>query len=105
MKKNHLRLVKHMATNIVLLLAAMVVLLIAAAHRNYTRQMERLDVYIGVLSGRTAQHAGDVFQDKLSAITSAACLYGEALGEDVPHRRERLRHPDLRRGRSRGRVL
>ena len=82
MKKNHLRLVKHMATNIVLLLAAMVVLLIAAAHRNYTRQMERLDVYIGVLSGRTAQHAGDVFQDKLSAITSAACLYGEALGED-----------------------
>ena len=31
MKKNHLRLVKHMATNIVLLLAAMVVLLIAAA--------------------------------------------------------------------------
>lgn len=37
MKKNHLRLVKHMATNIVLLLAAMVVLLIAAAHRNYTR--------------------------------------------------------------------
>ena len=75
MKKNHLRLVKHMATNIVLLLAAMVVLLIAAAHRNYTRQMERLDVYIGVLSGRTAQHAGDVFQDKLSAITSAACLY------------------------------
>ena len=82
MKKNHLRLVKHMVANIVLLLAAMVVLLIAAAHRNYTRQMERLDVYIGVLSGRTAQHAGDVFQDKLSAITSAACLYGEALGED-----------------------
>lgn len=81
MKKNHLRLVKHMVANIVLLLAAMVVLLIAAAHRNYTRQMERLDVYIGVLSGRTAQHAGDVFQDKLSAITSAACLYGEALGE------------------------
>lgn len=82
MKKNHLHLVKHMVANIVLLLAAMVVLLIAAAHRNYTRQMERLDVYIGVLSGRTAQHAGDVFQDKLSAITSAACLYGEALGED-----------------------
>ena len=82
MKKNHLRLVKHMAVNIVLLLAAMVVLLLAAAHRTYTRQMERLDIYIGVLSGRTAQHAGDVFQDKLSAITSAACLYGEALGED-----------------------
>ena len=82
MKKNHLRLVKHMATTIVLLLAAMVVLLIAAAHRTYTRQMERLDIYIGVLSGRTAQHVGDVFQDKLSAITSAACLYGEALGED-----------------------
>ena len=79
MKKNHLRLVKHMATNIVLLLAAMVVLLIAAAHRNYTRQMERLDVYIGVLSGRTAQHAGDVFQDKLSAITSAACHGGSAV--------------------------
>ena len=36
MKKNHLRLVKHMVANIVLLLAAMVVLLIAAAHRNYT---------------------------------------------------------------------
>lgn len=82
MKKNHLRLVKHMAVNIVLLLAAVMVLLLAAAHRTYTRQMERLDVYIGVLSGRTAQHAGDVFQDKLSAITSAACLYGEALGED-----------------------
>ena len=82
MKKNHLRLVKHMVATIVLLLAAMVVLLLAAAHRTYTRQMERLDVYIGVLSGRTAQHAGDVFQDKLSAITSAACLYGEALGED-----------------------
>lgn len=82
MKKNHLRLVKHMAVNIVLLLAAVMVLLLAAAHRTYTRQMERLDIYIGVLSGRTAQHAGDVFQDKLSAITSAACLYGEALGED-----------------------
>lgn len=82
MKENHLRLVRHMAVNIVLLLAAVMVLLLAAAHRNYTRQMERLDVYIGVLSGRTAQHAGDVFQDKLSAITSAACLYGEALGED-----------------------
>lgn len=82
MKKNHLRLVRHMAVNIVLLLAAVMVLLLAAAHRTYTRQMERLDIYIGVLSGRTAQHAGDVFQDKLSAITSAACLYGEALGED-----------------------
>lgn len=82
MKENHLRLVRHMAVNIVLLLAAVMVLLLAAAHRTYTRQMERLDVYIGVLSGRTAQHAGDVFQDKLSAITSAACLYGEALGED-----------------------
>lgn len=82
MKENHLRLVKHMAVNIVLLLAAVMVLLLAAAHRTYTRQMERLDIYIGVLSGRTAQHAGDVFQDKLSAITSAACLYGEALGED-----------------------
>lgn len=82
MKENHLRLVRHMAVNIVLLLAAVMVLLLAAAHRTYTRQMERLDIYIGVLSGRTAQHAGDVFQDKLSAITSAACLYGEALGED-----------------------
>ena len=49
MKKNHLRLVKHMATNIVLLLAAMVVLLIAAAHRNYTCQMERLDVYLSLI--------------------------------------------------------
>lgn len=64
MKENHLRLVRHMAVNIVLLLAAVMVLLLAAAHRTYTRQMERLDVYIGVLSGRTAQHAGDVFQDK-----------------------------------------
>ena len=58
MKENHLRLVRHMAVNIVLLLAAVMVLLLAAAHRTYTRQMERLDVYIGVLSGRTAQHAG-----------------------------------------------
>ena len=49
MKKNHLRLVRHMAVNIVLLLAAVMVLLLAAAHRTYTRQMERLDIYIGVL--------------------------------------------------------
>ena len=54
MKENHLRLVRHMAVNIVLLLAAVMVLLLAAAHRTYTRQMERLDIYIGVLSGRTA---------------------------------------------------
>ena len=85
MKENHLRLVRHMAVNIVLLLAAVMVLLLAAAHRTYTRQMERLDIYIGVLSGRTAQHAGDVFQDKLSAITSAATA-----AEDLTDDRHKL---------------
>ena len=38
-----------------------------------------MEEYISVLSGWAAQHAGDVFRDKSSAITSAAHLYGELL--------------------------
>lgn len=72
-------LTRHLAANIIFLLLAVCVVTVFSARRNYSRQIEQMEEYISVLSGRTAQHAGDVFRDKSSAITSAAHLYGELL--------------------------
>ena len=73
------RLSRHLIANICLLLAAVLVILILSARENYARQIQQIQEYITVLSGRTAQHVGDVFRDKQSAITSSAYLYGVAL--------------------------
>ena len=72
-------LTRHLAANIIFLLLAVCVVTVFSARRNYSRQIEQIEEYISVLSGRIAQHAGDVFRDKSSAITSAAHLYGELL--------------------------
>ena len=70
---------RHVAANIVLLIAAIFGILVLSQRGNYARQMVQIGEYISELSQRTAQHTGDVFRDKMDAITSIAYLYGEAL--------------------------
>lgn len=70
---------RHVAANIVLLIAAIFGILVLSQRENYARQMTQIGEYISELSQRTAQHTGDVFRDKMDAITSIAYLYGEAL--------------------------
>ena len=70
---------RHVAANIVLLIAAIFGILVLSQRENYARQMVQIGEYISELSQRTAQHTGDVFRDKMDAITSIAYLYGEAL--------------------------
>lgn len=44
-----------------LLLVAVSAILMLSGRENYARQMQQMEAYIQGLSGRTAQHASDVF--------------------------------------------
>ena len=79
MKNTEKAMMRHVAANIVLLIAAIFGILVLSQRENYARQMVQIGEYISELSQRTAQHTGDVFRDKMDAITSIAYLYGEAL--------------------------
>ena len=79
MKNTEKAMMRHVAANIVLLIAAIFGILVLSQRGNYARQMVQIGEYISELSQRTAQHTGDVFRDKMDAITSIAYLYGEAL--------------------------
>lgn len=78
-KNTEKAMMRHVAANIVLLIAAIFGILVLSQRENYARQMVQIGEYISELSQRTAQHTGDVFRDKKDAITSIAYLYGEAL--------------------------
>lgn len=78
-KNTEKRMLRHVAANIVLLIAAIFGILLTSQRENYARQMVQIKEYICELSGRTSQHISDVFRDKKDAITSIAYLYGEAL--------------------------
>lgn len=47
--------------NVILLLVAVSAILMLSGRENYARQMQQMEAYIQGLSGRTAQHASDVF--------------------------------------------
>ena len=79
MKNTEKRMSRHVAANIVLLIAAIFGILLTSQRENYARQMVQIREYISELSSRTSQHISDVFRDKKDAITSIAYLYGEAL--------------------------
>lgn len=78
-KNTEKRMSRHVAANIVLLIAAIFGILLTSQRENYARQMVQIREYISELSSRTSQHISDVFRDKKDAITSIAYLYGEAL--------------------------
>ena len=77
MKNSEKKLMRHFVANIALFFLAVFVVMLLSARENYARQMQQVDEYVDVLSSRTAQHVGDVFQDKHAAITSIAYLYGQ----------------------------
>ena len=58
MKNTEKGLTRHLIANVILLLVAVSAILMLSGRENYARQME---AYIQGLSGRTAQHASDVF--------------------------------------------
>ena len=79
MKKTGKGIWRHLLMNILLLFAAVFGILLLSGRENYARQLRQIDEYINELSGRTAQHLGDVLDDKRNAIISIAYLYGEAI--------------------------
>lgn len=79
MAEQEKKLMRHMGANIVILIVAVFAILLLTQQENYARQMQQINQYIGELSDRTAQHAGDVFQDRQDAISSIAYLYGQAM--------------------------
>lgn len=73
---------RHLAANVILLLALVFVILFLSGRENYARQLQQMNEYMNTLSSRTVKHVGDVFQDKSMAVNSAAYLYGHLLQEE-----------------------
>ena len=61
MKNTEKGLTRHLIDNVILLLVAVSAILMLSGRENYARQMQQMEAYIQGLSGRTAQHASDVF--------------------------------------------
>ncbi|MBU5428930.1 response regulator [Kineothrix sp. MSJ-39] len=74
MKKEN-RLLVHLVSNIVLLFVLLWVLLLLTHRENFARQMQQVRQYTEELSGRTAQHISDIFEDKKNAIEGLSLLY------------------------------
>lgn len=84
MKNKERQLTRRTAASMVLLCLCLLVLLLFSQKENNARQMRQINEYISELSERTAQHVGDVFEDKQNAIDAIAYLYGRAVqGEMV----------------------
>lgn len=73
---------RHLAANVILLLALVFVILFLSGRENYARQLQQMNEYMNTLSSRTVKHVGDVFQDKSMAVNSADYLYGHLLQEE-----------------------
>ena len=61
MKNTEKGLTRLLIANVILLLVAVSAILMLSGRENYARQMQQMEAYIQGLSGRTAQHASDVF--------------------------------------------
>lgn len=79
MKKNERFIKRHLIANIVIFVIAIAALVYLTHRENFSRQMQQVDQYIKELSKRTSDHVADVLEDKSSAITSIAYLYGTSL--------------------------
>ncbi|WP_455058438.1 cache domain-containing protein [Jutongia sp.] len=79
MKNKQNRILVHIITNIFIFFVLIFGILLYSHRENYNRQITHINQYIGEMSTRTAEHVGDVFQDKADAIASIAYLYGTSL--------------------------
>lgn len=97
MKNTEKGLSRHLVINVIILFVAIFGILILSRRENYARQMQQVNEYTSELSGRTALHVSDVFQDKKNAIASIAYLYRTAI-ESPEVDRELLRSLEKRSG-------
>ena len=72
----------HLVSNIILLFVLIWVLLFLTHRENFARQMQQIRQYTEELSYRTAQHLGDIVEDKKNAIASLALLYEAKAGSE-----------------------
>lgn len=77
--KREKRLIIHAVSNLILMFVCMICIFLLANKENYARQMQQVNQYSHEMAQRTANHVGDVFEDKRSAIVSIAYLYGDSL--------------------------
>ena len=74
MKKKQNRVTAHIITNVLIFFVLIFGILLYSHRENYKRQINHINQYISELSARTAEHVGDVFEDKENAISSIAYL-------------------------------
>lgn len=86
MIKKEKKLAIHVITNLLLLFLCIFIILILMNKENHARQMQQVDQYSHEMALRTANHVGDVLEDKRNAIVSIAYLYGEALNDPTVNR-------------------
>lgn len=86
MVRREKKLIIHAITNLLFLFLCIFFIFVLSNRENHARQMQQVDQYSHEMALRTANHVGDVLEDKRNAIVSIAYLYGESLEEPTVNR-------------------